>query len=64
MSDEFPAIECVDYDSVVVADNEDGRVFVSIGEDGNSYVCASPDTARRIATQLLKAARWAEGDRA
>lgn len=42
----------------------DGNVCLSAVDDtDDAHAYMSPNAARALATQLLKAARWAEGDR-
>lgn len=61
----FPAIDGVERGSYARAYHEDpGSVSVETdGLHGHAEVLLTPRAARALATQLLKAARWAEGDR-
>ena len=61
--EEFSAIP-VTGDGYTYASPYNGEVLLNI-KDSNTVACAglSPLAARALAAQLLKAARWAEGDR-
>lgn len=64
--DEFEPVIC--EASVACASPDDmgePYVFMDFTDTSGDRACGnfSPDAARALATQLLKAARWAEGDR-